>query len=73
MDGFIRVRGGEFRHLVLFDYGLFDKICDKIKYLISEKSGIIDSINQNFGYIKIDPYNCLTIERILTFHNVVML
>ena len=26
--GFIRVCGGEFRHLVLFDYGLFDKICD---------------------------------------------
>ena len=37
VDEFIRVRRGEFRHLVLFDYGLFDKICDKIKYLISEK------------------------------------
>ena len=37
IDGFIRVRGGEFIHLVLFDYGLFDKICEKIKYLISEK------------------------------------
>ena len=32
-DGFITVRGGEFRHVVLFDYRLFDKICDKIKYL----------------------------------------
>ena len=32
--GFIRIWGGGFRHLVLFDYGLFDKICDKIKYLI---------------------------------------
>ena len=48
IDGFIRVRGSEFRHLVLFDYQLFDKICDKIKYLISEKSGITDSINHNF-------------------------
>ena len=37
IDGFIRVRGDEFRYLVLFDYGVFDKICDKIKYLISEK------------------------------------
>ena len=37
---FIRVCGGEFRYLVLFDYGLFDKICDKIKYLISEKSSV---------------------------------
>ena len=32
MDVFIRVSGVESRHLVLFDYGLFDKICDKIKY-----------------------------------------
>ena len=56
-DGFIRVCGDEFKHLVLFDYGLFDEICDKIKYLISEKSGITDSINHNFGEIKIDSYN----------------
>ena len=47
MDEFIRAPGGEFRHLVLFDHGLFDKICDKIKYLIIGKSGIIDSINHN--------------------------
>ena len=32
--------GSESRYLVLFDDGLFDKIFDKIKYLISEKSGI---------------------------------
>ena len=31
IDGFIRVRSGKFRYLVLFDCGLFDKICDKIK------------------------------------------
>ena len=37
IDGFIRACGGEFRHLVLFDYALFDKICDWVKYLISEK------------------------------------
>ena len=34
MDGFIKVRGGEFRHLVLFDYELFDKICDKMKKVL---------------------------------------
>ena len=28
---------GKIKHLVLFDYGLFDKICDKIKYLVSKK------------------------------------
>ena len=31
IDGFIRVCDGKFKHLVLCDYGLFDKICDKIK------------------------------------------
>ena len=37
IDRLIRVRGGENRHLVSFDYGWFDKICDRIKYLISKK------------------------------------
>ena len=67
IDGFIRVCHDEFRHLVLFDYGLFDKICDKIRYLISEKGGITDSINRNFEEIKTDSYNSLPIEKILIF------
>ena len=62
---FIRVRGSEFKRLVLFDNGLFDKICDKIKYLISEKSGIADSINHNFGETRIDSYNYLPIQKIM--------
>ena len=37
IDRFISVLDGEIKHLVLFDYGLFDQICDKIKYLVSEK------------------------------------
>ena len=37
IDGFIMVLDGKIKHLVLFDYGFFDKICDKIKYPISEK------------------------------------
>ena len=70
IDGFIIVCGGEFRYLVLFDYGLFDKICDKIKYVISEKSSITDSISHNFGEIRINSYNSL--KKILTFHNVII-
>ena len=31
--------------IILFDYGWSDTACDKIKYLISEKSSIADSIN----------------------------
>ena len=72
IDRFIGVRG-EFRYLLLFDQLLFDKICDKIKYLISEKSGITNSINHNFGKIRIDSYNSLRVEKILTFHNMIIL
>ena len=53
------------RYLVLFD-DWCDKICDRIKYLISEKSGIENSINHNFAIIRIDSYNSLRIEKILT-------
>ena len=41
LDGFIRVPGGGYRYLVLFDHGLFNKICDKIKYLTSGKSDTV--------------------------------
>ena len=64
IDGFIWVYGGEFRYLVLFDHESFDRICDTVKYLISEKSGITDNINHNFRKIRIDSYNSLTIEKI---------
>ena len=36
-DGFIIYLNGKIKHLVLFVFGLFDKICDKAKYLISKK------------------------------------
>ena len=37
ITGFIISPDGKIKHLILFDYGLFNKICDKIKYLISKK------------------------------------
>ena len=48
----------------------YDEIFDRIKCLISKKSGITDTINQNFSRIRIDLYNSKPIEKILTFHNV---
>ena len=68
IDGLIKILN-KIRYLVLFDYSYCDKICDKIKYLVSEKSGITD----NSGRIRIDLYNSLPIEKILTFHNVIIL
>ena len=69
IDGFIKVHGGDFRHLVLFDYEYFAQICDKIKYFISEKSGTTDrdSNNHSFQEIRVVSYNSLPIEKILTF------
>ena len=37
IDVFIIALDSKIKHLILFDYGLFNKICDKIKYLISKK------------------------------------
>ena len=51
-DGLIISFDGKIRHLILFDYELFDKMCDKFKYLISTKSSITYSINHNFGKIR---------------------
>ena len=38
-----------------------------------KKIGVTFSINHNFARIRIDSYNSLPIEKILTFHNVVIL
>ena len=53
IDGLVKIHN-KIRYLVLFDYNYCDKICDKIKYLISEEGGITDSINHNFGRIRTD-------------------
>ena len=58
---------------MFFNCSWCDEICDRIKYLISEKSGITDSINHNFARISIDSYDSLPFEKILTFHNVIIL
>ena len=49
IDGFIKIHD-KIKYLVLFDY----RVCDKVKYLTSEKSGITDSINHTFERIRID-------------------
>ena len=61
IDGFIKIYDG-IRYLVLFGPGWYDAIYNKIRYLISEKSGITDSINHNFARIRIDSNNSLPIK-----------
>ena len=72
IDGFIISLDGNIKHLILFDYGLFNEICDKIKYLISKKSDIINNINHNFGSESIHII-LLPIKKISTFHNFIIL
>ena len=62
IDGYIKFHN-KVRYLVLFDEW----------YNKSESSGITDSINHNFGKMRIDSCNSLLIEQILTFHNVIIL
>ena len=73
IDGFIISLDGKIKHLVLFDYGLSDEFCDKIKYLISQKSATTNRINYNFEKIKTDSYNSLPIKKILTVTILIML
>ena len=73
IDGLIIPLDGKIKHLVLFCYRLFNKICDKIRYLINKKSDITNSINYSFGKIRVGLYNSLPIKKRLTFHNVIIL
>ena len=68
-DGFIKI-DDRIRYLVLLKY---NEIFDKIRYLQSEKSGTIDRSNHNFARLRIDSYNSFPVEKILTFHNVMIL
>ena len=64
IDTFIEIYDG-IRYLVAFDYKQHDEIYNKIRYIISEKSGITDSINYNFARIRINSYNVILLIKFL--------
>ena len=66
IDRFIISLDGKIKHLILFDYGLLSKICDKIKYLVSKK------VVLQIVFIIILEKSELT-QEILTFHDVIIL
>ena len=72
VDGFIKIQDGTI-YLVLFGCGWYDAICNRIRYLISKKSGITSIIIHDFARIRIDPHNSLPVKKILTFNNVIIL
>ena len=49
-----------------------DVIYNRIRYLISQKSGITYVISHNYARIKVDSYDCLTLEKTMPLHNVII-
>ena len=72
IDGFIIVYD-EIRYLVLFGSEKYDSIYNKIRYLMSVKRGITYVISHNYAKIKVDSYDSLSLEKAVTFHNVIIL
>ena len=71
IDGFIRIYDGP-RYLTLFGAEKYEAFYSIIRYLISQKSSITYIFSHYFAKIKVDSYDSLPIEKILTLHNVII-
>ena len=69
VDGFIKDYNGT-RYIVLFGLEKCDVIYNGIRY---QKSGITNVFDYNYAKIKADSYNSLPLEKILNFHNLIVL
>ena len=72
IDGIVIIYDGT-RYLTLFDTKNYDAIYAKIIYHINLKSSMTYIFSHYFAKIKVDSYDFLPIEKILTLHNVVIL
>ena len=72
IDGFNRIYDGT-RYLTLLDPEKYDAIYNIIRYLISLKRSITCVFSYYYAKIKVDSYDSLPIEKILTLHNVIIL
>ena len=72
IDAFIRIYDGT-RYLTLFGPKEYDAIYDRIRYVINLKSGITYICSHYFTKIKVDFYDSLPLEKLLTLHNVITL
>ena len=66
IDGLVRIYDGT-RYLTVFDSEKYGTIYDRIRCLISLKSGITYVFSHYFAKIKVDSYESLSIEKIFTF------
>ena len=69
MDGFIRIYD-ETIYLTLLGSKKYNAIYDRIRYLLSVKSGVTSNFLYYFAKIKDDSYDSLPIEKILTLYNI---
>ena len=60
----------DIQYYLFMDY---DVIYNRIRYLVSEKTGLADNFNDNYARIRIGSFNSLPRDKTLTFHNVIML
>ena len=67
---FIRIYD-ESRYLVLSGSEKDDAFYNRIRYLMRFKKGIIYVFPNNYARIKVDSYDYLSLEKTLTFHNVI--
>ena len=51
----------------------YDAIYNRIRYLISQKSGITYTVSLNYARIKFDSFDYLPLGKILTLYNVIIL
>ena len=72
VDELIRIYNGT-RYLVLFGPEKNDAIYNRIRYLISQKSGITYVFSHNHASVKIDSYDSLALEKTFTMHNLIIL
>ena len=70
IDGFVRIYDGT-RYLTLFGSEKYDAIYDRT--LISLKSSVTYIFSRYFAKTKVDSYDSLPIEKLLTLHNVIII
>ena len=72
IDGFTGINDGS-RYLVLYGSEKNNFIYNRIGHFIEVKSGMKYAIFHNDAKIKLEPYDSLTLQKTLTFHNVLIL
>ena len=61
------------RYSVLFESKKYDSIYNKIRYIVSVKSGMTYIIFHNYAKIKVDSYDSLPLEKTMAIDDAIIL